>query len=52
MDDLPREAVQRMEVCARHGSLLELVAAKDRIILQLLKEREEYAHTRDALARG
>lgn len=40
-DDLPREAVERLEICAKHAALLELVAAKDRILLQLLKEREE-----------
>lgn len=40
-DDLPREAVERLEVCAKHTALLDLVAAKDRILLQLIRERDE-----------
>jgi hypothetical protein len=40
-DDFPRETVERLEVCSKHTTLLDLVAAKDRILLQLLKEREE-----------
>jgi len=40
-DDFPRETIERLEVCSKHTALLDLVAAKDRILLQLLKEREE-----------
>lgn len=51
-DDLPREAVERLEVCAKHTALLDLVAAKDRILLQLIRERDELLSQVQQLEQG
>jgi hypothetical protein len=36
-DDFEREVANRNELSSRYAALIDLVAAKDRIILQLLK---------------
>jgi len=47
-DDFERETAVRLGVVSRFNALVELVAAKDRIILQMLKEREGLTAERDA----
>lgn len=42
-DDFEREIANRNELASRYAALLDLVAAKDRIILQLLKVRRPRA---------
>ncbi len=51
-DDLPRETAVRLDALSRHGALLELVEAKDRILMQMLKEREALTKDRDDCIRG
>jgi chromosome segregation ATPase len=46
-DDFERETMSRIDLVHKHGTLTDLVAAKDRIILQLLKERESLVTDRD-----
>lgn len=51
-DDFERETANRMEMASRYQSLVELVAAKDRIILQMLKDRDALTAERDAAVGG
>jgi hypothetical protein len=44
-DDLPREVAARLETLQQHDALADLVAAKDRIILQLLRDRDRASET-------
>ncbi len=46
-DDLDRETASRNDLATKYTALVDLVAAKDRIILQLLKERESVMRDRD-----
>jgi hypothetical protein len=49
-DDFERETASRLDTVGRYAGVVDLVAAKDRIILQLLKEREVGGREREVAA--
>ena len=47
-DDFERETASRIDLASKYQALVDLVAAKDRIILQMLREREAVLRERES----